>query len=35
MGPARAKALVQDAGFTRFEILDIKSRVLAFYAVRR
>ena len=34
MGPARAKALLQDAGFTRFEILDIKSQVLAFYAVR-
>ncbi|MGH8728910.1 MAG: class I SAM-dependent methyltransferase [Burkholderiales bacterium] len=34
MGPARAKALVQEAGFTRFEILDIKSQVLAFYAVR-
>ena len=34
MGPARAKALLQAAGFTRFEILDIKSQVLAFYAVR-
>lgn len=34
MGPARAKALLQEAGFARFEILDIKSQVLAFYAVR-
>ncbi len=34
MGPARTKALLQEAGFTRFEILDIKSQVLAFYAVR-
>jgi 2-polyprenyl-3-methyl-5-hydroxy-6-metoxy-1,4-benzoquinol methylase len=34
MGPARAKALLKEAGFTRFEILDIKSQVLAFYAVR-
>jgi 2-polyprenyl-3-methyl-5-hydroxy-6-metoxy-1,4-benzoquinol methylase len=34
MGPARVKALLEDAGFTRFEILDIKSQVLAFYAVR-
>jgi ubiquinone/menaquinone biosynthesis C-methylase UbiE len=34
MGPARAKALLLDAGFTQFEILDIKSQVLAFYAVR-
>jgi ubiquinone/menaquinone biosynthesis C-methylase UbiE len=34
MGPARAKALLQEAGFTRFDILDIKSQVLAFYAVR-
>lgn len=34
MGPARTKALLQEAGFTRFEILDIKSQVLAFYGVR-
>ena len=34
MGPSRAKALVQEAGFGRFDILDIKSQVLAFYAVR-
>lgn len=34
MGPARTKALLEGAGFTRFEILDIKSDVLAFYAIR-
>ena len=34
MGPARARALLREAGFTRFEILDIKSQVLNFYAVR-
>lgn len=34
MGPARTKALLEQAGFTRFEILDIKSQVLAFYAIR-
>jgi 2-polyprenyl-3-methyl-5-hydroxy-6-metoxy-1,4-benzoquinol methylase len=34
MGPARTKALLEGAGFTRFEILDIKSQVLAFYATR-
>jgi 2-polyprenyl-3-methyl-5-hydroxy-6-metoxy-1,4-benzoquinol methylase len=34
MGPARAKALLQEAGFARFDILDIKSQVLSFYAVR-
>jgi 2-polyprenyl-3-methyl-5-hydroxy-6-metoxy-1,4-benzoquinol methylase len=34
MGPARAMALLREAGFTRFEILDIKSQVLDFYAVR-
>ena len=28
MGPARARALLREAGFTRFEILDIKSQVL-------
>ena len=33
LGPARARALLHEAGFTRFEILDIKSQVLAFYAV--
>jgi len=35
MGPARAQALMQEAGFTRFEPLDIRSQSLAFYAVRR
>jgi ubiquinone/menaquinone biosynthesis C-methylase UbiE len=34
MGPARVKTLLQEAGFTRFETLDIKSQVLAFYAIR-
>ena len=34
MGPARARALLREAGFTRFEILNIKSQVLDFYAVR-
>ncbi len=34
LGPAGAKALLLEAGFTRFEILDIRSQVLAFYAVR-
>jgi ubiquinone/menaquinone biosynthesis C-methylase UbiE len=34
MGPARTRALLQEAGFSRFEILNIKSQVLAFYAVR-
>lgn len=34
MGPARAEELVREAGFTRFDVLDIKSPVLAFYAVR-
>lgn len=34
MGPARAKALMQEAGFTRFDPLDIRSQSLAFYAVR-
>jgi hypothetical protein len=30
----RARALMQEAGFTRFEILDIKSQVLAFLCTR-
>jgi ubiquinone/menaquinone biosynthesis C-methylase UbiE len=34
MGPTRVKTLVQEAGFRRVDILDIKSQVLAFYAVR-
>ncbi len=34
MGPTRTRALLREAGFTRFDILEIKSQVLAFYAVR-
>ena len=34
LGPARARALMREAGFSSFDILDIKSQVLAFYAVR-
>lgn len=34
LGPVRTEKLLREAGFTRFEILDIKSQVLAFYAVR-
>lgn len=34
IGPVRTEALMREAGFTRFEKLDIKSQVLAFYAVR-
>jgi len=34
MGAGRAEALMREAGFTRFEILDIRSQVLAFYAIR-
>lgn len=34
MGPARTQALMQEAGFTRFEPLAIRSLSLAFYAVR-
>lgn len=34
MGPARAKALLQEAGFTRTEVLAIRSQVLSFYAAR-
>lgn len=35
MGPARLKALLEEAGFTRFEALDIRSQVNSFYAARR
>jgi 2-polyprenyl-3-methyl-5-hydroxy-6-metoxy-1,4-benzoquinol methylase len=35
MGPARLKALLQEAGFSRFETLDIKSQVNSFYAARQ
>jgi 2-polyprenyl-3-methyl-5-hydroxy-6-metoxy-1,4-benzoquinol methylase len=34
MGPSRTQALLQEAGFTHFDKLDIRSQVLAFYAVR-
>jgi ubiquinone/menaquinone biosynthesis C-methylase UbiE len=34
LGPSGAKALLLQAGFTRFEVLDIRSQVLSFYAVR-
>ena len=34
MGPARTEQLVRDAGFTRFERLDIKSQAFLFYAAR-
>ncbi len=35
MGPARAEALMREAGFTRFETLGIKSQSFSFYAVRQ
>jgi 2-polyprenyl-3-methyl-5-hydroxy-6-metoxy-1,4-benzoquinol methylase len=35
MGPTRMKQLLRDAGFGRFEVLDIKSQVNLFYAARR
>jgi hypothetical protein len=34
MGPAKLESLMRDAGFTRFERLDVRSRVLAYFAVR-
>jgi 2-polyprenyl-3-methyl-5-hydroxy-6-metoxy-1,4-benzoquinol methylase len=34
MGPERARALLREAGFTRFELLGIKSQSFAFYAAR-
>ena len=34
MGPAKTEALVREAGFGRFDVLDIKSPVNLFYAVR-
>jgi SAM-dependent methyltransferase len=34
MGPARTQELIGEAGFTDFEILDIRSPVLSFYAAR-
>lgn len=33
MGPAKMEALARDAGFTRFEVLDIRSPVNAFFAL--
>ncbi len=33
MGPARTEALMREAGFGRFEVLDLKSQVNQFYAV--
>ena len=33
MGPARTEALMREAGFSRFEKLDIKSQVNLFYSV--
>ena len=35
MGPARTSALMREAGFSRIEVLDIKSQVNSFYAARR
>ena len=34
MGPAKLEALIRAAGFTRFERLDLRSNVLAFFAIR-
>lgn len=34
MGPARTESLMREAGFGRFEVLNIKSQSFAFYAVR-
>ena len=34
MGPARARSLMREAGLSRFDVLEIKSPVLAFYAAR-
>lgn len=34
MGPARAEALMREAGFGRFDVLTIKSQSFSFYAVR-
>jgi ubiquinone/menaquinone biosynthesis C-methylase UbiE len=34
IGPMRAEALVREAGFTQFEVLNIKSQSFAFYGVR-
>jgi 2-polyprenyl-3-methyl-5-hydroxy-6-metoxy-1,4-benzoquinol methylase len=34
MGPATAQRLLKEAGFSRFDVLDIKSQVNLFYAAR-
>jgi SAM-dependent methyltransferase len=34
MGPSRVESLMKEAGFSKFEALDIRSPVLSFYAVR-
>jgi len=34
LGPARTEKLLREAGFTRFEVLDIKSQVNLFYAAQ-
>jgi 2-polyprenyl-3-methyl-5-hydroxy-6-metoxy-1,4-benzoquinol methylase len=34
MGPAKLESLARQAGFTRFERLDLRSGVLAFFAIR-
>ena len=35
MGPARLEELIREAGFTRFETLELKSLMSLFYAVRK
>jgi 2-polyprenyl-3-methyl-5-hydroxy-6-metoxy-1,4-benzoquinol methylase len=35
MGPAAAEKLLREAGFSRFEVLPVKSQVNLFYAARR
>ncbi len=34
MGPARTRTLMREAGLSRFDVLEIKSPVLSFYAAR-
>ena len=34
MGPARLEELIREAGFTRFETLELKSLMSLFYVVR-
>ena len=33
MGPARLETLVKSVGFTRFEVLEIKSLTTLFYSI--